>query len=174
MTLIGISGKKKCGKTTIADHIQSLYPNRTFILSFADALKDEVCEALGVTREFLEKNKDDFRLLLQGWGTDIRRKHNGSDYWVRKYLTKVLRMSKDAIVVTPDVRFLNEARAIIDVNGILWRVEKAALVHPADIDSHISETELDTRTAWDAVIHNDDTIESLKQTITNILQTYKL
>lgn len=175
MTLIGISGKKKSGKTTVAEHIQSLYPDRTFILSFADALKDEVCEALGVNREFLEQNKDDFRLILQGWGTDLRRKHFGNDYWLRKYCTRLNNLPKNCIVITPDVRFVNEAETVLKVHGVLWRIElPAVVIKHREQDSHISENDLDRWTKWDSVINNNDTLDTLKQTINTILKNYKL
>lgn len=172
MTLIGISGKKKSGKTTVAEHIQSLYPDRTFILSFADALKDEVCEAFGVSREFLEQNKDDFRLILQGVGTDLRRKHFGNDYWLRKYLTRLNNLPKNCIVITPDVRFVNEAETVLKVHGVLWRINKPD--YSSCSDSHVSENDLDSRTQWDAIIDNNDTLDTLKQTVNTILKAYKL
>ena len=166
MTLIGISGKKKTGKTTIAEYIQSLYPDRVVIISFADSLKDEVCEAGGITRKFLEDNKDDFRLILQGWGTDFRRKHHGTDYWIRKYLSKMLRLTNNAIVISPDMRFVNEAEAVQGINGILWRVQNSV----DSFDTHISETSLDNWKEWDAIIDNNDSLETLKQTITTLLK----
>ena len=167
MTIIGISGKKRTGKTTVAEYIQTLYPNRVFIMSFADALKDEVCEAMGITKKFMEDNKDDFRLILQGWGTNFRRKHSGDDYWLRKYLTKLLNLPPTAIVVTPDVRFINEAETILKVKGLLWRINKQEF----DLDDqHISETQMDRWAKWDAVINNDHDIETLLRTIDGVLK----
>jgi hypothetical protein len=167
MTIIGISGKKRTGKTTVANYIQTLHPNRVFIMSFADALKDEVCEAMGITKKFMEDNKDDFRLILQGWGTNFRRKHSGDDYWLRKYLTKLLNLPPTAIVVTPDVRFINEAETILKVKGLLWRINKQEF----DLDDqHVSETQMDRWTKWDAVINNDHDIETLLRTIDGVLK----
>lgn len=167
MTIIGISGKKRTGKTTVAEYLQTLYPNRVFVMSFADALKDEVCDAMGITKKYMEENKDDFRLILQGWGTNFRRKHCGDDYWIVKYLTKLLKLPAQAIVVTPDVRFVNEAATILNVKGILWRINKLE----CDIDDqHSSETQLDSWTKWDAVINNDGDKETLFRTIDGILK----
>lgn len=169
MIIIGISGKKKTGKSAIAEYIKTLYPNRVVEIAFADSLKDEVCQACNVTLDYLNTNKDNFRHILQGWGTDFRRKLCGDDYWIKAYLEKCLNsgFNRHTIIVTPDVRFQNEAMTILKCKGILWRVERLE----CDIDDqHPSETALDHWTKWDAIIHNNDSLEALKQTINATLK----
>lgn len=165
MIIIGISGKKHSGKTTIANHIKSLYPNKVFDIAFADALKDEVCEWLGINRAILETNKELLRLILQGLGS-WRRYKDGEDCWIRKCFGKINRLPIDSIVVIPDVRHVNEAHRISDVGGILWRVNRLE----CDIDDqHESETSLDSYTGWNATISNNETLEMLKAQINNLV-----
>ena len=164
--LLGISGKKRSGKTTFAESLRDTYPNRVHIVSFADALKDEVCQACGITRDFLEQNKADFRLILQGWGTDFRRKHCGDSYWIQRWMQRVgdiIMQTPSPIIVTPDVRFLNERRAVMYIKGMMVRIERPTCDNE---DTHASETELDNpKFQWHATIHNDGTLEQFKQQI---------
>jgi hypothetical protein len=119
--LIGICGLKKSGKDTVASILsRALLPQRTVRIGFADALKEEVARSLGVTPEYINANKDNFRLILQGWGTDFRRKLHGEDYWIQKWLSKVAKWPDDVDnILVPDVRFANEYDVIKELNGTI-------------------------------------------------------
>lgn len=170
MIIIGISGKKRSGKTLMAEHIKSFYPKRCHIVAFADALKDEVCVSLNITREYMEKNKEDLRLILQGWG-GYKRKHCGLDYWILRCFDTIYKLPQDSIVIIPDVRHTNEAREVLHINGLLFRVERTE----CDIDDqHASEIELDKWTAWDMTLLNDGSIEAFKNTINSIIKDWNI
>lgn len=65
MYTIGLSGKKKSGKSTVANMIENCYPVGSVVkLAFADALKQEVARACMVSLEYIETHKDNFRLIL--------------------------------------------------------------------------------------------------------------
>jgi len=171
MIVIGLAGKKKSGKSTVANYIKSLAPNRVHIISYADALKQDVATMCDVTLEFIEQNKDDFRLILQGYGTDYRRKHCGDDYWIKRALMRVFDISNNhpnAIVIIPDVRFPNEAQTIHMINGFLFHVNRDTGL---DKDEHQSEKSLDTYDVYHGIINNNGTLESLQQSVRNLLQT---
>jgi hypothetical protein len=124
----------------------------------------------GVTLEFIEQNKDDFRLILQGYGTDYRRKHCGDDYWITRALMRVFDISKNhpnAIVIIPDVRFQNEAQTIFKINGFLFKVTRDTGLE----DKHPSEKSLDNYHVYDGIIDNNGSVESLQQSVRNILQS---
>lgn len=174
MVLIGISGKKHSGKDESYLAIKTFFEQGTSIpvyrLAFADALKQEVAKGCGVTVDYLEQNKDMFRLILQGWGTDYRRKQD-INYWLNKYKEKFLSFPLRSVVVTPDVRFLNEFELIRRVGGKLWRVVRE---FPAvDSDLHASETNLDSIkfSEWDYSIGNTGSKEELHAAIHHHLQT---
>lgn len=111
------------------------------------------------------------RELMQFWGTEVRRKSN-NDYWVEKTLekTKEIHNTKYHVVID-DVRFTNEAAAIIrqdysalirlDVNKQeqLQRLNnrfKGNSDASKKIDlNHLSETELDDFPFFDVRINND-------------------
>lgn len=154
MNLIGITGKKRSGKDTVANAIEKHFIGRTQKIAFALELKKEVAYALGVSLEEIDRNKEFYRPILQWWGTNWRR-GNDNDYWVNKWLAywqANVKFKFCDTMIAPDVRFLNEASAIRDRNGIIVRVVK---IGQPDDDHHGSETEMD-KIEPDAIIEAED------------------
>ena len=178
MQIISLSGKKSSGKTTAAKLIKEIIhqynPKLTVdIINFADALKQEVARACNCSVNYIEEHKPNFRLLLQGWGTDFRRELTNKDYWAEKLL-KLLINSKADISIVGDVRFVNEAKILKEVGSLLWRVERNR--HTKDLaydDKHISETELDT-SDFDRVIFNNGSLGELRGTLVSELEMAKI
>lgn len=151
--IIGISGKKHAGKDTATNaFIATLSDIPIEHMAFADALKDEVCEAVHVTREFLEANKDLFRPILQWWGTEFRRNLHGDGYWINRLAEKVA-ASKAAVIIITDVRFLNEY-AWVDAQSGSTLIRIHRVIGGASQDTHASEVELDHE-QFDYTLYND-------------------
>lgn len=114
---------KRAGKDTVFDILKNASPGRPRIvrMAFADPLKDEVAQALGVSREFVETHKAQLRGLLQQWGTEARRALWGSDYWVKKMRFNVAASAADWVVIT-DCRFWNEIDFVRSLGGQIVRV----------------------------------------------------
>jgi len=164
--LLGFTGKKQAGKNYIANKVSDILTKQGYTsvieIAFADALKNEVCHAVGITRETLETNKEVFRPLLQWWGTEFRRNMFKETYWVDKVRERLKQDSKKncAILIT-DVRFENEARLIEDFGGKLWRVVNPdeSLISKANIFSmstytHASETAIDNYPVSQTVLNS--------------------
>lgn len=143
--IIGLSGKKRHGKDFACSVMRSKGWEDSidvYRLAFADALKEELAAACGVTPHFIEEHKDSFRLGLQWWGTEFRRKLFGDDqYWVNK-AHEALRHITSPVVVVPDVRFPNEANWVKSMGGVNVRIVRTADL-PISVDAHSSETALD-------------------------------
>lgn len=98
---------------------------------------------------------DETRVLLQQWGTTVRRAHD-PHYWVDCMAATIATYTPSTCVLIDDVRFPNEARLVTDVGGCLIRLDVAPRVQrqrllrrdgimpPLDTFSHPSETALDT------------------------------
>ena len=67
-------------------------------------------------------------------------------------------------MVCTDVRFLNEAQAIRNLDGILWRVYRTSNA----LDTHKSETEL-LNIDVSGIIYNVSTLENLREKTKNLL-----
>lgn len=72
--------------------------------------------------------------------------------------------------IISDVRFLNEAKAIKDRNGILIRLNRSTRLESA----HESETALDKYNDWDYIIENNGTIDELIIKVKEILIKEKI
>lgn len=165
MKIIAFTGYKKSGKDAAAIALrQLLTPSWSKQINFADALKSEVAGAYGVSVAYINEHKDNFRLILQGHGTDYRRKLHGDNYWILKWLERVNKLDTipDYLLCT-DVRFINEAAVIRELEGTIIRIERPGLAP----DNHASETEQREIHA-DFTVHNDGTVEDLKAKLKNL------
>ena len=162
MAIIGIVGYKGSGKTTACNIIKK-HLDDVVQINFKDALvqelKDNFPDLLnaiaigyrsihdahtvpGYEIDNLFNNKPPLvRTLMQNYGTDVRRKED-ADHWANKWTDKVgfglTHCYKVGNILTDDVRFLNEAKAIKEYGGILIRLERTDL---EQTDQHQSETE---------------------------------
>lgn len=150
--IIGLIGRARAGKDTAAARLTSAHGFTRF--AFADALKRLALEVDPIVipidtvwgsarlREVVEragwegaKEYREVRRTLQALGVAVR--SLDEDFWVRRVTTEISFSGKPAVVT--DVRFENEARAILAAGGRLVRV-----VRPGqdESDTHISETAL--------------------------------
>jgi hypothetical protein len=167
--IIGISGYARVGKDTFADALveHDGYVKR----SFAEPLRQvlyaqnplvsssltlaEVVDHIGWERA--KDEHPEVRRLLQVLGTEAARTHLGDDVWVNAAVD-ALDLKADRYVFA-DVRFPNEADAILQLGGIIVRIERSGV---GPINGHATETAMDDY-EFDYVIHNDGTIPELRQ-----------
>ena len=139
--LIGLTGKKGSGKDTacemLAEIVKPLCLQR---IGFADEVYNDLAAMLSIPVWYIKEHKSNFRLMLQGYATDFKRKMQGDDYWINRWEEKFINSEGDVIVV-PDVRFINEAAYIQKMGGVIWRIHRPAVL--SQIDLHVSENELD-------------------------------
>lgn len=156
--LIGLVGLKRSGKDTVCQLIGELAPVTR--LAFADGIKEEVADALGVRVEFIEAHKHELRGLLQHWGTECRRDLFDREYWVKKLVAKIAHVRTPCAVIT-DVRFANEAHVLAEMGARLIRVQRGN----SGPDGHASEAWADSVDAAryaPEVIVNDSDLDTLR------------
>ncbi len=188
MEIIGLSGYARSGKDEAA---KVLVEEFGFVrVAFADKLR-EVLYALNPIIHIMDWNQEvdgkihhdahpihlqeivdfvgwdgyketpygtEIRRLLQRLGTEAGRQTMWDSIWVDAAFAG---LDDDAKVVVTDCRFVNEAQAVVERDGEVWRIVREG-VGPAN--SHASETSLDDW-KFDAVINNDGTLEQFKQKI---------
>lgn len=178
VTCIGISGWARAGKDTIADHMvaEHGFTKQSFAAPMKDALYalnpritvNDVCNTALKTGvdvygwDDLKQHGPEIRGLLQRFGTEVGREMWGENFWVDMAINKIPDGSK---VVFADVRFPNEADAIKELGGEVWRVER---FNSGPANDHISEHALDDY-SFDHLIRNYNGLESLYSTVTTIL-----
>jgi len=165
--IVGISGKQFSGKTSAGEYIVRKTGGKVKRFSFAKKLKEVSCILLGCTLEQLsdQEFKNTYNehwgmthgQFLQWFGTDVCRSKN-DNIWVDLLMKEI----GDCDAVIDDVRFPNEAQAILDAGGVLIRLNgdpsggaRESLRDP----SHASETALDDYT-FDLVINTDESTKA--------------
>lgn len=181
--LIGLVGRKRAGKDTVAEALGR--HGGYHRLAFADRLKEVVLDInppiswdmIGYKpkriREYVEKfgweqakYTPEVRRLLQVTGVAVRQ-HLDEDAWVRPVMLEAYaRVADGQSVVVTDVRFPNEYEAFRRGEGVLLRVARP----DSDLtDLHVSETSLD---GWpcDFILTNDGSLEDLDRKVRQLLE----
>ncbi|MDX8383318.1 MAG: hypothetical protein R8M45_04495 [Ghiorsea sp.] len=176
MKIIGIAGKARSGKDTVAGWIQTNLNARLY--SLADPIKKAGSEMFGIpldnfyNPEFKEK-KDDFwkispRHIAQILGTEVGRDMFFRDMWLKRAEMEINKEkeSNDHIVFCiPDIRFENEANYIRNNDGFIIHVSRPSLGDTV-VRKHVSENGVEFKPG-DVDIYNDGSLEDLFR-VTNI------
>lgn len=170
--IIGIAGYARSGKDTVANYLVEKHGFTRY--AFADVMRDALLaldpwiqmdslpriplsQALRVySWEDLKHHSEDVRPLLQRFGTEVGRNMFGQDFWVNQLMERV--KAHATPVVISDVRYKNEATAVLQASGDIWHVERAG-TGPAN--SHSSEGYLPDEISFDHYLYNDNTVEDL-------------
>lgn len=156
-TLIGLSGWARSGKDTVAERL-GLYGFKR--RAFADHLKYAAAVIFGFSNDQLYGDAKDVvdphwgftpRHALETLG-EAQRAAFGEDIWIRSLLCQPLPKK----TVISDVRYPNEANAILAMGGEVWRIERRGL---ESISDHASQHALDHYPSFTAVLENGDICE---------------
>lgn len=156
MMLIGLSGRAGSGKSTAAAFLRGY----GFVeMAFADSLKEAAARLFDLNHEQVHGVLKEVRAarigktprqIMQEFGDACR------SIWPEVFISCLRRrlFRFDGRAVVSDVRFLNEARALEQLGGMLVRIERPGLQgvgHPG----HASEHQLDGWEGWSYILHND-------------------
>jgi hypothetical protein len=175
MKIIGLAGKARSGKDTVADMlVEAGFVKR----AFADPLKAAAREIFSLTEAQLygdqKEQVDAFwgvtpREIMQKLGTECLRNGYAQDVWVRA-MERWLRERRDLPigVAIGDVRFKNEAEAIVRLGGEVWRIDRAGAGATGGVVGHKSEHDLD---GWNfgTVIDNNGTLDDLRAKVVRMV-----
>lgn len=180
--IIAISGYARSGKDTIADILTNIGFQK---IAFADKLREalyalnpiisfdnisnqpirynEIVNLIGYERA--KTLYPEIRNLLQKLSTQVGRDILDEDIWINLLTSK---LTKNNNWVITDCRFPNEAEAIKNHGGHIWKVIRPDV---NAVNSHISEHAL-KQFSFDQVIVNDGTIEDLADKVYSLLKYY--
>jgi len=173
MKLIGISGRKNSGKSTLAEELCKKYNGVQ--IAFADPLKWVAVNIMGLPaaqvygNDEAKKNKTQYqwkdmpfehtrsaedyltvRNMLQVFGTEIFRRID-PDIWVKALIRRIDSCYKnEELVVVDDVRFPNEVKGLQSKGGYVIRLTRGVM-----LDEHVSETSLDCWQGFDYKVIGD-------------------
>lgn len=165
-SLIGLTGFAQCGKSSAAKFLR----HKHFFHedSFAEPIRQFVCEVMGFNRDALEYYKEKHitgfthtpREMMQTLGTEWGREMMQDDLWIRSLKNRLLNFQHPRVVIS-DVRFENEAAMIRGIGGEIWHIKRKGHVPAHD---HASERGVRILPI-DKVINNNGTLADLYKTI---------
>lgn len=208
--IIGITGLIGSGKDTIASHLVEKYSYERY--SWAAPLKDITATLFGWDRDMLEgttleqrakreqvdawwdRKLDKYDLVSPRWalqfiGTEVMRNTLHPDIWI---LAGIKRIEGKKKVVIPDTRFPNEIKAIREMGGVIWNVQRGSLPEwypkliefkkdpnfkPSLVEWFMSENYPQVHaseyswvgTEFNAIFHNNETVNRLQQSVDSII-----
>lgn len=167
-----MSGYARSGKDTVGQMLVEDFGFRA--LSFAAPLKEAVYRldpiaspsGLRVSQIVDDMGWDEakemypeVRGLLQRMGTEVGRDLFDQNFWVNLAM-KDIKANGGNVVIT-DCRFPNEALAVRQIGGQLWRIERPGT---QAVNTHPSETALDDE-KFDWTLINNGTLEDLRRMV---------
>jgi hypothetical protein len=173
--IVGLSGYARSGKNEAANALvergwrQAAYADklREFLYAVNPLIPGHYGAGSLRLRRLVDQTGWDYakttypevRSLLQRTGTEAGRRVLGEDVWVEALFAS--HHDAPGLVVT-DVRFPNEAQAVVDRGGVMIRVERPNVGPTKDKygRAHISETALDDW-PFDHVLINDGSVDDL-------------
>ena len=167
--IIGLSGYARSGKDSTAELLCLNYGYRR--VSFADSIRHALMvlnpklDSIARLAEYVDdygwdmaKQNPEVRRLMQVLGTEGGRSMFGEDVWIKLALRD---LSHEDKVVISDVRYPNEAKAIKNLSGSMWRINRHN--HTA-VNGHKSENAMDNY-MFNHVIYNDGTLDDLSDEV---------
>lgn len=110
------------------------------------------------------------RYVLQTLGTEWGRTID-KDIWVKTALRRAAALKDGDAVLITDVRFINEARAIVAGGGQVWRIERPGAGLSGTAGAHVSEKEQASTEFMKFVkyvVRNDGTLDELRRAVVDL------
>ena len=168
--LIGLCGPAGAGKNTVAEFLTDLDGCTLVQMAFADPLYECISTITGlpvarlkdrvVKEAVIPHLGKSPRQMLQSMGTEWGRGMVHDEIWIRIAMEQASQhLTVGRSVVIADVRFDNEAQAIIDAGGEVWKVtrpgwrcladEAAAHQSEAGVSDHLITRTIDNSGSLD-------------------------
>lgn len=170
--IIAIMGVAGSGKTVVARRLENYGFQRT---RFAAPIKVMLKAGLGLTDAQLDGDEKTHpihdlggasaRTMMQTLGTEWGRRLIHPDLWANVWKRHVAQM--DGLVVVDDLRFPNEAKAIREMGGVIWRVYRPGLV-TMDHASERSQKNIDE----DLLLNNATSLPDLEKSVDLALSNF--
>jgi hypothetical protein len=165
--LIGIGHRMQTGKGTVAAYLCKHYGFTE--LAFAGPLKAACREVFSLSESQLYG--DDKLLMDEFWqmspgkilqivGTELFRDRFAKDIWVKATFRKIQSLKLTRVCIS-DLRFKNEAKAIVDAKGICWKTNRPDTGDSQRSSTHPSEVDLLDYDQWSEVFDNSQDFDFL-------------
>jgi len=172
--LIGLCGPAGAGKNTVAELLIDSDRCTFHQLAFADPIYECISVITGISVAGLQQRDakeavipwlgQSPRQMLQTLGTEWGRETVNSQIWIRIAIERAIpHLAVGRGVVITDVRFTNEAQAIVDAGGEVWRVIRPGW-RCLDANAAAHQSEAGVGEQWIArTIDNSGSLDDLRR-----------
>jgi hypothetical protein len=171
--IIGLCGLAGSGKDEVSAILSRRW--RYAAISFAGPIYKAVSEITGLSPAQLKHREakeqpipwlgKSPRELLQTLGTEWGRQMVRDDIWIKIAMRRAAEYTQEGWnVAITDVRFTNEAEAIVAAGGQVWRVERPGAGLGGSAGEHASEAGIPDHLA-SQVIRNVGTLDDLEEAV---------
>ena len=175
MKLIGITGKARSGKDTIA---RMLFAQHAFTrIAFADPLKLAAQQIFGLSKEqtWGDHKKEEVipywgmspRQMFQLLGNEAVKPVFGADIWIKRWSMIYATLKDTDDIIVPDVRFDHEASHIRSLGGVIVELQRGIGLVGSTGD-HASERGLSTLPEY--TIDNNGTLDELRVKVMSLVE----
>jgi len=142
VNILAFTGRSYAGKTRCSSLVVEIDP-RFVRMSFSEPAKQEYCEALRLSREDFDypNNYNKYKSTFLSY-IEARKEEDA--------ISLFKELAQYDYVVLDDLKFIEELKLVVENKGVIYKVAANPEVRRErgwkpneDIDSHISETELD-------------------------------
>jgi hypothetical protein len=174
--IIGILGRSRVGKDTVANILCKHLGQQALILRLSQPLKDAVQALYGFTHAQLEQDEKDVidprfgltpREVIQHICQDTMLRH-GQDFFSRKMYFHEVPKHPNKTIIIPDVRYDHDIKMIHEQGGFLIKV-----IRSHGPPKHPWEDPIDAMEG-DHCVMNDTSIEELEAKIKEIIDTVSI
>ena len=175
MKLIGITGKARSGKDTLAAYGWSRYSFTR--IAFADPLKLAAQQMFGLSQEqtWGDRKKEEVipcwgmspRQMVQLLGNEAVKPVFGNDVWIKRWNMAYSSFKDTDDIIVPDVRFDAEASHIRSLGGVIVEVLRGPGLVGSTGD-HASERGLSTLPEY--TIDNNGTLDELRVKVMSLVE----
>lgn len=172
MKIFVIAGKARHGKDTVAGYIKDYYANKKVInLAYGSYIKEYAKKI----SDWDGSDETKPRELLQELGTEIIRQKIDKDFFVKRICEDILVYSYYFDIITiSDARFPDEIERpkskFENVISIKVVRDGYDTVLSKKEQKHLTEVALDEYNNYDYVIHNDGTLDDLKNKVFDLVR----
>lgn len=171
--IIGLLGRSRSGKDTIANSICRHYPEYE-IVRLSTPLKKAICCLYDYTMEQVEYDAKE--TIDERWGktpresiqslTDYMMGYMGKDFFSRKLFGAYDRMELRGSIIIPDIRYEHDIQEILKRGGIVIKVERPHLKNPHSFEDHIDHLH------GSVTLINDQSIEQLDKKVKSYMAQF--
>lgn len=172
MLIIGLAGRARTGKDTIADRLCDQHNFKRY--AFADPVRAGVKAAFNLTDDSFQGIAKEItipwigrspRELMQTFGTEYARRMIKPTIWLDVASRFIEQHQPERLVIT-DIRFQNELDWVREHGGVIWHIRRPVA---AEVAQHSSERDL-PHLPHETIIHNDDTIIALQRAVDKLVR----